>query len=84
MLHFSTCISLSVVLRAAFCHGGWGWQKERYEKWWRATLERPRPEGSRNSVKQIAFPHGYLTSRHPPATPRSLEISATATMIALT
>lgn len=63
MLHFSTCISLSLVLRVALCHGGW--QKERYEEWWRATLERSRPEGSRNSVKQIAFPHGYLASPPP-------------------
>ena len=53
-LYTSERVSLSLVLRVALCHGGW------YEKWRRATLERPRPEGSRNSFKQIVFPHGYL------------------------
>ena len=69
-------VSLSLVLRVARCHGGW-W-KEPYEKWRRVTLERSRPEGSRNSVKQIVFPHGYL------ARSLSLPLAVSATVIAST
>jgi hypothetical protein len=42
------------------------------------------PEGSRNSVKQIAFPHGYLPS-HPYSSLSPVRSpAATATLIALT